>query len=332
MSDYRTLKAPVTGRPIKAGLNMNVQRARPSKYHGIYRAVVIATYGSDDSVRTEDAPNTERLHEIECDIIMMKTTNFITRVPVMQREHGYTNASPWIPKGSDHVVGGGLMSFKRVSRRGLPLTIPPNFADLNGDKVMVQFVDGNFDDPIIVGAATHPHTKRKVNNGKGWSESGGADNGEPQIEEKYIRHAGTEFRVNGYGDVLLDTTIANPLAEAVEIPDTVTGGTARVRIKQGQRLTVQCGGVDVLEIYSDLLTGDVHIDLGEEATEKMVRGNRIVKWLLGHIHGSGMGPTSTPPPVAGGEECDPITNNASFLSRQHKLENDSDGLVDVVLL
>ena len=322
---YKTMTDPVTGRTQKSGLDLvPAERTAPPR-GGIYRAVVLQTYATDDPIRSEAGASTTRVYEVECDIILERSQLMYPRVPVQQPVHGIANASLWIPKGSDAVVGGGPLNLRRLSLRGTQEEPPPNMADLNGDQVLVQFLEADPEYPIITGALSHVRTNRRVVDGDGWAESGGNERGSPGLGESYKRHAGTELRVNASGDALLDTEGANPTDESTELPNPASGGLTRLRLKRGQRLTVECGGVDVLEIYSDLITGDVHIDLGEGASERMVRGNRLVAWLLAHIHPSGAGPTGPPPPAAGGETADLVTNNASFLSRLHKIENDSDG-------
>jgi hypothetical protein len=314
----------VTGRTMKAGID-----ARPiSRVSGrtllsgmLCRAIVLRTYATDAPERTQATPDTTRKYEVECDILMAKTCVFYPRVPVMQRGHGVNDADVWIPKGTTHVIGGGELNLSRVSRRGTLQSLPPNIEELNGDQVIVQFMEGDPEMPIITGSLTHAKTNRLVKEGSGWSESQqGAERGTPYQDEKYFRYRGVEVRVNDAGDVLIDTVGATN-EEVTEAP-TLTGGQVRVRVKPTEKFTVQIGTTDVLEVWQDL--SGVHVDIGEGATEHLMLGDAFLTWLttvlppwiLAHTH---LFPASPPNnPTGPAVPVSSFPTPTDILSTQHR--------------
>jgi hypothetical protein len=301
MSRWTTRVDPVTGRVVKSGIDARpVSRTRESAVIAgyKYRAVVLATYATNASIRTQLNENTTRKYEIECDVLLLKSSVFYPRVPVVQRDHGVNNANLWLPRPTTRVIDGSALNFTRVSARGTKQTIPQNPEELDGDIVVLEFLEGDLEMPIITGAFTHPKTNRLVIEGSGWSESlQGTERGTPHQNEKYIRYRGVELRINDNGDVLIDTVGATK-DESNEVP-AATGGQVRVRVKSTERFTVQMGTVDVLEVWQDPLTQQVHIDLGEDADEAIVRGNKLTTWLLAHIHPDAVGGTAPPIDPAG---------------------------------
>lgn len=330
MGRWNTLVDPKTGRTIKSGLNVRTRGATPrtAPMGDIYRAVVLKTYATDSLVRLEGAPSTTRVYEIECDIVLSRSLVAYHRVPVMQPSHGVHDASLWIPRPSTKLVDSPLpatgplggMNLRRVSSRGTPQTMPPKLSELDGDQVLVQFVEGDHEKPIIVGAMSHARTKRLVVDGDGWSETNplAQGRGVPGLRERYRRFAGSEFRVNAQGDVLFDTTGANPIDETTEVPNPASGGQVRFRLKDSERFTVEMAGVDVLEVWKNPITGQVHIDLGEGAQQSIVRGEILTSWLLAHTHPDAMGGTLPPIDPAG---APPVSLAAGdHLSPDHKVK------------
>lgn len=315
--DYQTRVVPGIERTIKSGLNTRpaFQDRRGLNAGCPHRGLVIHTYATDAPKRKENRPDTTRVYEVECDVLLTKSLIFLERVPVAQKEHGVNDAEPWIPRPAKRVIGGGNLNFTRVSARGVLQDLPPHLADVDGDQVLVQFMEGDPEKPIITHAISHTKTKRLVVEGSGWAESDeGESRGTPYQNEKYFRYRGVEVRINDDGDVLLDTVGATA-DEENETP-AVTGGQVRVRVKSTQRFTIQMGDVDVLEVWQNPVTEQVHVDLGEGASEAIVRGNKLTTWLLAHMHPDAVGGTLPPVDPAG---VPPVSLGAGdHLSDDHK--------------
>ena len=270
------------------------------------RAIVLAAYTPDD-------PNNQRGTGVECDVMFISTQGKMFNVPVMQLNHGVNNLHDlWVPKATTRDMSGSTLNTTgAVTKRGnlnedgSTLT---NFSEMDGDMVLVDFIESRVDFPIIIGAVSHEQTKRVVTDGTGWAAGDASSRGTPEAGEFYISHSGSEVRVNGNGDVLIDTVGAN--ADPVNEDPSTGAGQMRIRIKDAHRFTVECDGVDVLEVFKDG-TG-VHIDLGEGATEHIVLGDALLSLFNAHVHpvpfGGASGPPTTPM-VAG-----------THLSTQHRVK------------
>lgn len=313
---YRTR----SGNVIQSGLNPQPMKVVMGDLPPLakYKAIVTKTYVSDDSENFSGLL-------VECDVILVTTSIPIPRVPVLQSNHGINNVhNMWVPKPTTRSLEeNGELNFRKKGPDGAFTGPVTSYDQVDGDMVIVEFLEGDKDSPAITAAFPHRRTNRVVVDGTGWSEGDESTRGAPQRDEYYSHHQGTELRINQSGDVLVDTRGAY---SDLETEDPETGqGQIRMRLKEGQKFTVQAGDIDVLEVYEQ--NGEVHIDLGENATEQLVRGNRLVAWVANHIHPTGTGPTVQPNPISGGETVYPTTNKATFLSGIHKVENDSDGTV-----
>lgn len=293
--EYQTRVIPGIKRTVKSGLNTHprFQDKRGLNAGCPHRGLIMQTYATDAAKRKENRPDTTRVYEVECDVLLTKSLIFLERVPVAQKEHGVNDADPWIPRPAKRVIGGGSLNFTRVSARGVLQDLPPHLGDVDGDQVLVQFMEGDPEKPIITHAISHTKTKRLVVEGTGWEESDeGASRGTPHQKEKYLRYRGVEVRINDDGDVLLDTVGATG-DEENETPAT-TGGQVRVRVKSTEKFTIQMGDTDVLEVWQNPTTGQVHVDLGEDASEAIVRGDKLTTWILAHMHPDATGGTAPP--------------------------------------
>lgn len=257
---------------------------------GPYRAVVMQTYVSTDA-------QSYRRKSVECDVVLTKIHRRLPRVPVLQRNHGVNSADLWVPRATERTVS--LAPLEETSTL---------YDDYDGDFVLVDFIEGVAEHPVIIGALSHEQTKRKIILGTGWSEADlGASRGTAHTLERYVHHRGTEFRINQMGDVLIDTVGSYGADDTETTP--AGAGQVRVRLKDLQKFTIECDGVDVLEVYKDL--DGVHIDAGEGATEKMVLGDKLLAKMSAIQVGTAFGLSSTPVNAAEFTE---------FLSTQHRVK------------
>lgn len=222
------------------------------RIYGKWRAVVLNTYVSDD------AENVSK-HRVECDVLLVNHQVPAYRVPVMQSSHGVVDASLWIPRPTTQNLKTGLpLNLALLGEDGQFAGVPTRFSEMDGDHVLVEYMEGGDPDfPVIVGAFSHRNTKRKVTNGSGWSESDDK-RGEPQSGERYLRHAGTEVRINESGDVLVNTEGANPTDILTEAPTPLVGGNVRVKAKKGTSLVVETDGEDLFTV-SNVATPEVKV-------------------------------------------------------------------------
>jgi len=229
---------------------MGVQdKNRPSRtpnYFGKYRAVVINVTPTDDL-------NNIQGKEVLCDIVTIRDQIPLVGVPVAASV-GVSDGSIWSPKPTTGTVSGDPLVLPRLmSKRGTFEGDPTPANDYNGDMVLIEFIEGLPEFPMITDRWTHDKTRRTVVAGDGWNntdQTGNTQRGKPELNEMYQRFAGTELRVNKLGDVLVDTAGANHLIEdPLEVPALAVGGELRVRIKDGNKLVVAFPlGGDIFEI------------------------------------------------------------------------------------
>lgn len=341
------------GPVIRGGLNPREEgEAAEKKVWGKHRAVVLNTYPPIETktiTGTPDIYNDSNVSgsRVECDVLLIRRMIFVPKAIVLQGEHGYNNSTTWVPKESSRSLNltNPILNLQARSPMGIPSFIPVTaMDDLDGDNVLVEFIEGDQDFPAVVAPWTHRKAKRIVAKGAGWEEDENPlqpSHGTPFANEKYLHHNGTEIRINESGGVLIDTSgawidavtgLGDADTEAVppNLPaPSPQGGPVRLRLKPLAKFTIESGGKDIFEVYTDVL-GQVHIDLGEGAAQRIVRGERLVAWLAAHTHPTGVGPTGPPTTVLGqqafgGEILNTITNLATFLSALHKVENASLG-------
>lgn len=293
---------------VQSGVDLRPRSMRPILEPSMrpFRAVVVSTrvVGEDGNLRGVS---------VECDVLLVRYQYAIRNVPVLQRQHGINNVHDlWIPRPSTRVVSGDTsqpLNLDRThSRRGTEVGAGTPFADADGDMVLVDFIESNPDYPIVIGALAHERSNRVVRTGDGWREGESDTRGNPRRDEYYTHHYGSELRINEQGDVLIDTVGAysDPATEDAS----GAGGQVRVRVKDGERLTIAIGDdEDVLEVYKD--GSQLKVDIGEGADEQLVLGNRLSDFIRdeiatkvnnfigtfnGHIHSGGtiMGNTGAP--------------------------------------
>ncbi len=261
----------------QSGLGVE-DKSRPMqkrRYDGIYRAVVINVFPTDDD---KNIP----AKEVVCDVVLLRTLIPLPTVPVAAWV-GANDGKIWNPKPTTGTISGEPLVLPRVfSKRGTREDDPIRVDDYNGDMVLIRFIEGDGEFPMIVDRITHGQSRRRVVAGDGWNNvdpTGAAQRGKPELNEMFQRFAGTEFRINKIGDVLLDLIGANHLIEdPAEVPIPLLGGEVRVRIKDGVKLVVSAGPLqqDVFEIVFDPDGGFLP---PAGATQQYVRGTTFIASL-----------------------------------------------------
>ena len=301
MSRYQTTRTR-GGAVVQSGIDIRRrgQDLSPSTPRlGLYRGLVIKTY-APRTTEGEASADVRRGNQVECDVLLVRSHGIVKKAPVLQRAFGVNEAhGPWIPRPATRTLDGSPLNFQVLGEDGRFEGVATSFENTDGDMVIVEFVEGNVDYPVITGSITHERTARFVrapsDTKSGWAE-GDDDRGHMYQGEYYTHHHGTEIRVNPQGDVLIDTVGAYQ-DRATEDPS-AAGGDVRVRVKEGQRLTIALGSdEDTLEVWKD--GGQVRIDLGEDADERVILGDGFRQffndWLEQeyylHTHPTGVGPS-----------------------------------------
>lgn len=261
------------GAVIQAGLDARVKGLVPlvkMPTTAPYRAIVLNTYVTDDE---ENRSGTS----VECDVFLIRANFKLARVPVKQTNHGRNNAwAPWIPRASTRLISTGAeVNLTTRSARGTPQGDASLPSDLDGDLVVVEFLEHDPDRPMITGALSHDQNLRRIvgpvtdtDAALGWKEAD-LRRGSPRRNELYFSHYGTELRVNAQGDLLINT--AGAYTDPTDESASGSVGQIRLNLKNSQRFTVAMEGTDTFEVWKD--GSQVRIDLGEGATQKIPLGD-----------------------------------------------------------
>ena len=286
------------GGPVaQGGLNVQDRHAYKSRFTPraiLYRGIVIRSYVHDDPA------NTSRSHRVTADVLLAHSQIPLYRVPVLQQNYGVNNVHGlWVPRGTTRALNGADLTLTALTERGtrVPGSGPTDLGQLDGDQVLIGFIEGDLDLPVVVSAFDHESSNREIQTAAGTPEFG-----VPQKDEYYVHHYGTELRISADGDLLIDALNAygKENAETGEEDATQGQGEIRIRIKEDRRVTIEVNGTDVFEVWQD--GGQVRIDLGEGATERLILGDTFRSFFNDfitnifnlHTHNSGTGPTDVP--------------------------------------
>jgi hypothetical protein len=297
----------------------------------VVRAVVISTYfadfadaGNDDAaeaflLRDMNAPNA-KIMAVSCDVLTYgsRFRAFMQRVPVAQQRHGLNDYSGlWIPRGTTTDLQTN-QPYNLDGTKG-PVSDP---RDLDGDHVLLEFFEGDTQQPFIRSAMPHPRSNFRQLAATGESHAS--------------RFRGVTTTVDKDGNVVVDTTRANSGAidaNGAETPALdLAHGNVTLRMNHNAKLVVEgvnaAGGAQKFKIEVDP-TGDglITFRLGNGATFSLTKKDADAIAQLGtgtfnpavfqhlktwwestvwptiratfdaHIHPSGAGPTGIPVPL-----------------------------------
>jgi len=301
------------GRLIQAGVPM---RATPSAYekaHGLLmRGVVTATYEVDnpDHPVVNLDPNATPV-AIYCDVLCYSSMpnqrwTFLRRCLVSQPVGGIHRGRIWKPRAAT----------LDVTNNPIDLDANTNPANLDGDHVLVGFLDHNLNTPVIIRGIPHP--SNDIGNEEeelGHRMKLKVADGDPD----FWKHHGAYFGVDAAGDFVVDTTQAydGELEEGGVEPDPTEDGSAGnvlLRLQKGATLTVE---VDGDNFKLELADGDAKLTLGDGAVSAAVAEHLEALWnaakstldiwggASGHIHSTGVGPSGPPSPALSVDAWDP---------------------------
>ncbi len=184
-----------------ASLNLKPKgKSRRRQRFGIHRAVVVNTTATD--VEGVTGPR----KAVVCDITYLRSLQPKLGVPVALGL-GVNDGEAWSPKPTTATLSGADLTLPRVfGKRGSREGEATPADDYNGDIVLVQFIEGDPEFPMITGRMTHEESNRLPVDGPGWDAdlpsspaTGLLKRGIPAIRELYRRFAGTEQRINETG-------------------------------------------------------------------------------------------------------------------------------------
>lgn len=291
----------------------------------LLRGVVTATYVTDDPERP--LLEGDRAIGVYCDVLVYSSLpqvryQYLRAVPVTQDRSGLHSGRVWKPRAATMDITGGTLDLAKG-------TDP---AAMDGDHVLIGFLDRNLARPVILRALPHPACDAG-NDGAGTGHRLRLQlaDGDPD----FWRHHGTYYGVEDSGNWVVDTTKANTGTLATDgtepAPPTDGSGAQEHRLPQDAEFGVRFLDmadpdnpveVTTLSLLVDALelaigqganlrlegkAGDATLTLGDGEKHAVIYEalelwwNGTVKLLLNafdaHVHPSAMGPTGPPAPI-----------------------------------
>lgn len=291
----------------------------------LVRGVVVATYATDDS----NAPvlASDKAIGIYCDVLVYSSIpsiryQLVRAVPVLQDRSGIHTGRIWKPRAASFDVTGAPLDVEKAT----------NPANMDGDHVLVGFLDGASNRPVILGALPHPandigNDSKAVGNRLRLK----AVDGDPD----FFKHHGSYYGIADNGDWLIDTTQANTgaLAGDGSEPAPPTDGTGSQLHTLPQDAQYRVALMDMSnpaspQVVTELAITKALLELvidagaalkveGKDADAKLTLGdglkhiaiyehleewwNLSVKPLMvafdAHVHPTGVGPSGPPTPI-----------------------------------
>lgn len=222
------------------------------------RGVVIRTHFADDAAG-DNASRAPR--GVTCDVMTWSSrggNGRLSGVPVLQRGSTVGNASLWVPRAGTRTLDGDPLSWDGDPVAGVAAVDPEN---VDGEWVLVEFIDGDYRAPIIVGSIQHPRSRRPQN-GATPAElvdvgADGAVGTTPDGLERFLAHQGTVARVDRAGNVVVDTSAGGQTdaGDALE----GTSGHVDLNLAADATLTVRFAGTRQLRLR--VVDGEPQLDL-----------------------------------------------------------------------
>lgn len=188
------------GTRIQAGIPMRPINADRATYGLLVRGVVVSTYVSDEKGHPQEGleETIDRPLAVYCDVLVYPSIPgqrmfALRNVVVSQDVGGMHRGRIWKPRAVS------------VNTTGNPIDQVANPAHLDGDHVLICFLNNNFDQPVILKSLPHPllDTRHESEMDKSMKLVHG--DGDPD----FFRHHGVHYGVDNLGNFELDTTWAN---------------------------------------------------------------------------------------------------------------------------
>lgn len=289
----------------------------------LLRGVVTATYVTDDAGHPKFLDLMNRPSAVYCDVVVYPSIPrqrwfFLTKVLVTQKRGGLHDDDLWKPKAAT----------TNIVTQVLDDVLGANPGNLDGDHVLIGFLNDSFDEPIILKGLPHP--SRDVGNdlySTGKRLKLKLVDGNPNLE----KYQGIFYGVDGSGNHIVDSTFGHSgtlLPAGLEpLPDvTGTSGNQTRNLPQNSKHSVVFYNMaapmvpvevarfdmtkDAFEILLTLLP-TIKIE-GSALTAKLTLGTgavsaaiaqhlstlwgQLVTWLTAHTHPTGTGPSGPPLP------------------------------------
>lgn len=236
------------------------------------RGVVTASY----TVEEPESQTTGR-SAVFCDVYVYSTLNrarysMLSRVLVSQDRGAVHDGSTWKPRASTMNLANAAVG---TDLRGM------NPADLDGEHVLIGFMDDDLRQPVILRGIPHP----RADFGKDVTLEDRYSRVAPLAEDGYTRftrHNGTTYGVDGLGNFVVSAVRANagPAADGKEPgvdPDALIGGLGNISFEAATGSTITLivrGMTDELSMRVTITDGMISAE-GPGGVVMRVRGDGL---------------------------------------------------------
>ena len=248
--------------------------------HGIYYGVVLSVYAADDV----EAQRASSPPQILCDVAFMRGGR--CRAVVLQRGSSIRNRSLWVPAASTLSLSTDQPLNLKKDESAQQVTDPN---DLDGERVIVSFLGGDRDHPVILGSIEHPRASRTVvYPGELQPVERGAGDGGPKRKlestDRAVCHQGTIAKIDRGGSARVDLRRAGVSNSGLTFDaDGETSGVVDVSMRTGGELVIRNeAGVPVFHLR--ITSGGVELDIGQAASERVILGDAFASLFDSHTH------------------------------------------------
>lgn len=296
--EYAPHRLP-SGTVLQAGIPTRPAPAVAYRASGILmRGVVTATYVADDPNHPSET-NGNSAVAVYCDVLAFSSRSgqrwtFLPQALVLQDRGAMHSGRIWKPRAATKDITGEPLNINRA-------TLPAN---MDGDWVLVGFLDDAPNQPVILGGIPHPSADAG-NEGKtaGHRMKLKLADGDPD----FWKHKGAFYGIDKDGNFTVDTTEAYATDLASDgkepaAPGNGTAGNVKVKLPVGSSLHVQLDGGELLKLEFKGTTAKLTLGDGSkhatiyEALEDF--WNNTVKPKFDtfdtHVHPTGVGPSGAP--------------------------------------
>lgn len=245
------------GTRLQSGIPKRRSSNSPSESSGLLlRGVVTATYVLDDAAHPFADDPTSVPTAVYCDVLTFGRKWFsLPKCLVSQERSGLHSGHIWKPRAASLTITGDPVDMNKGT----------NPAILDGDHVLIGFLDQNLNQPIILRELPHP----AADVGNEDKETGHRlklvdGDGDPD----FWKHHGVFYGVTDEGDFVVDTTRANDGelqddGKESDPPEDGTSGNHKIRLQKGATLTVEIEAGATFEVTDK--DGDATMTIGDGA-------------------------------------------------------------------